>query len=84
MKLGALPFSVIICGLPVALSVIVIAALRAPPEVGVKVTLIRQIDPAAKPLAQLFVCAKSPAFAPVTDTLEIESAAPPKLVSCVI
>jgi len=76
------PLSVKECGLPVALSVIVTAAPRAPAAVGVNVTLMVQFPLfAATELPQVFVCAKSPLFAPVTPMLVILRAAFPVLVS---
>jgi hypothetical protein len=42
------------CGLPAALSVIVRAALRVPVAVGVNVTLMLQLAPAATLVPQLF------------------------------
>ncbi len=44
-----------VCGLPVALSVIVTIADRAPTAVGVKVTMIVQFAPAATLVPQAFV-----------------------------
>src|SRR3954454_19676400 len=72
------------CGLPGALSVIVTLAVRAPEAPGVNVTEIEQEAPAASVLGligQLFVCAKSLAFAPVIAMLPIDSGALPTLVS---
>jgi len=54
------PDSVTCCGLPVALSAIDSVPLREPVAVGVNVTLIVQLDPAARLVPQVFVCAKSP------------------------
>jgi hypothetical protein len=48
------------CGLFVALSVMVTAALRVPVADVVKVTLILQLPFGATDPAQLLVCAKSP------------------------
>src|SRR5436305_1093931 len=65
---GAVPFplSVMICGLPPALSVSDSVPVRAPEAVGVKVTLMVQVPPAAKvaglvgqALAPVLVAAKS-------------------------
>src|SRR5438034_365033 len=65
---GAVPFplSVMICGLPPALSVSDSVPVRAPEAVGVKVTLMVQFAPAGKvaelgrqPLAPVLVAAKS-------------------------
>jgi hypothetical protein len=49
------PERLTICGLPLALSVMVTAPLRVPVAVGVKVTLIVQLFPAATLVPQLFV-----------------------------
>jgi hypothetical protein len=50
------PVKLTFCGLPLALSVIVSEALREPVAVGVNVTLIAQLAPAATPLLlQVFV-----------------------------
>jgi hypothetical protein len=45
-----------VCGLPTALSVTAIAPLRVPAAVGVNVTLMVQLPPAATKLPQVFVC----------------------------
>lgn len=79
------PMRVTVCGLPDALSVIVMAALRAPIAVGEKVTEMLQLKPALTALPQLFVCAKSPLLVPVTVRLVIVSLAVPvllKLMTC--
>src|SRR5581483_2501387 len=55
-----LPVRLIVCGLPVALSLIVSVPVRLPVDVGVKSTEIWQFAPAARLVPQLFVCAKSP------------------------
>jgi hypothetical protein len=52
------PLSTTLCGLPMALSVIEIVPERLPVPAGVKVTLMVQVDPAARelaPLGQVFV-----------------------------
>jgi hypothetical protein len=59
-----------VCGLPPALSVMVTDAVRLPLAVGVNITLIVQLPPAASELPHVFVCAKSPAFAPVIAMLD--------------
>jgi hypothetical protein len=52
------PVIVIVCGVPVALSLMVTAPVRAPVAVGVKVTLIVQFPLfAATELPQVLVCA---------------------------
>ena len=78
------PESATLCGLPVALSLIVTLALRLPVAEGENVTLIAQFAPAASVFGlsgQVFVWAKSAAFVPLTPTLLIVSAAVPLLVS---
>jgi hypothetical protein len=55
-------------------------AVRVPLAEGVKVTLMVQLAPAATELPQVLVWAKSPAFVPVTDTLEIARAELPELL----
>jgi hypothetical protein len=56
--LAPVPVSVIVCGVPVALSEMVTEAARAPVAVGVKVTLIAQFPLfAATELPQVLVCA---------------------------
>jgi hypothetical protein len=54
------PLSVTVWGLPAALSVTVRAPVRLPVAVGVKVTLIVQLEPAATEPAQVLVWEKSP------------------------
>jgi hypothetical protein len=46
-----------VCGLPEALSAILIEAARVPEAAGVKVTLMLQFAPAATLVPQLLVCA---------------------------
>ena len=78
------PLSATLCGLPLALSLTVTLALRPPFAEGVKVTLMMQLTPAASVFGlsgQVFVWAKSPAFAPLSETLVMVSAAVPLLVS---
>ena len=69
------PVRLTVSGLLVALSVTVIAAVRLPAAVGVKVTLIVQLPPAASELPQVVVSGKSPALGPVTATLVMLKAA---------
>jgi hypothetical protein len=71
------PDIVIVWGLFVALSVIVMVPNRFPDAVGVNVTLIVQVAPAATLVGQLLTWPKSP----LEVTLEITSAALPVLVS---
>ena len=76
------PARVTACGLPAALSVMVTAADRAPVAVGLNVTLIVQLPLfAATELPQVFVCAKSPLFVPVTPMLDMFNTAFPVLVN---
>jgi hypothetical protein len=51
------PLRLTLCGLPLALSVIVMAPVRVPVAVGVNVTLIVQLPLAATDAPQVFVCA---------------------------
>src|SRR5437879_5369497 len=74
------PLSVMICGLPPALSVSDSVPVRAPEAVGVKVTLMVQFAPAGKvaglvgrALAPVLVAAKSPEAA---NELIVKAAAP--------
>ncbi len=56
---GAVPVPVrlMVCGLPAALSVMLTEAVRVPVAVGVKVTLMVQLAPAATEVPQVLVCA---------------------------
>ena len=60
--MGAVPIPVSdkLCGLPEALSVTVTEPDRVPTAVGVKVTLIVQLAPAASAVPHVFVWAKLP------------------------
>ena len=69
-----MPDSLAVWGLLLALSVTVNMALRVPIAVGVNVTSIEQLAPAARLAPQLFVCAKSPTLVPVKAMLVILSA----------
>lgn len=75
------PVRLTVCGLPLALSVTLIDAARAPEAVGVNVTLIVQLAFVARELPQLLLCAKSPAFVPVMPMLVMLNAAVPLLLS---
>ncbi len=68
---GAVPVPVRVtdCGLSEALSVMLRVPVRVPEAVGVKVTLMLQLAPAATELPQVLVCVKSPLFVPVTAML---------------
>jgi hypothetical protein len=74
------PVSATLCGLPVALSVTEMLARRVPETVGRNVTLIVQLAVAASEVPQLFVCEKSPLFAPVTLILLTVNVALPEFV----
>lgn len=67
-------------GLPVALSLMVMAPLRVPAAVGPKTTRIAQLAELAKPLPQLLVWAKSP----VAAMLVMVKGAVPVLVSVTV
>src|SRR5690242_11434717 len=60
MGIVPVPERVIVCGLLAALSEMVIAPVCSPAVVGVNVTLIVQLAPAATEMPQLFVCANCP------------------------
>ena len=57
MTLGPspVPERLTVCGLPLALSVTISVPVREPTAVGVKVTLMAQLEFAASELPQLFV-----------------------------
>ena len=78
------PERLTLCGLPVALSVRVTAAVRVPAAVGLKVTLIVQLAPAATLDPQLLLSAKSLALAPETAMLVTLRAALPELVRVIV
>jgi hypothetical protein len=67
------PFTLTVCGLPLALSVTRSEALREPAAAGANVTIIVQLPPTPTPLPQSFVWAKSAAFAPLSPMLDILS-----------
>jgi len=83
VKVKSLPVPVrlTLCGLPAALSATFSEAVRVPPVVGLKVTLMEQVAPAVTVDPQLFCWLKSPALAPPILMLETESVAAPVLVS---
>jgi hypothetical protein len=80
-KSSPVPLNAILCGLPTAPSVSVADAARAPPAVGVNVTVIVHVALPASDAPQVFVCAKSPGFVPAKAILVIASAAPPVFVT---
>ena len=68
------------CGLPVALSVIVKAAVRVPVADGVKVTVMVQLSFGASNVGQVLFTPKSPTSAPVTEVDETIRLSAPVLV----
>ena len=78
------PLSATVCGLPEALSLTASVAERAPRALGVKVTLIVQLAPAATPEPQLLVSAKSPLLSPVSAMLDTLRGALPLLVTVTV
>jgi hypothetical protein len=76
-KSAPLPPKDTTCGLPAALSVIVIEPFLLPSAVGVKVTLMVQLAATARVVPQVLVCAKSP----VATMLVIFRAAVPGLLN---
>src|SRR5258708_36906781 len=75
------PVNVTFCGDPPPLSLMSSDALRVPFALGVKVTAIVQLRPAARLEPQLLVCAKSVALGPLMAKPEKVSVVPPALVS---
>jgi hypothetical protein len=74
------PLSATVRGLPAALSVIFIDAMRLPVAEGVKVTLAVQLAPGATELPHVLARTKSAALEPVTIMLVIFKVALPLLV----
>ena len=75
-----LPDKLTACGLPLALSLMLSEAVSLPLAVGVNVTLIVQLAPAASELPQVLVWAKALALAPVIATLVMLNVAVPLFV----
>ena len=78
--LAPLPLSATVCGLPLALSVMLTLALRVPVAEGVKVTLMVQEAPAATVLGlmgHVLVWLKSPALVPLIPIVLMVRAAVP-------
>ena len=87
LDVAPLPLSATVCGLLLALSARFSVAVRLPVAEGVNVTETVQLAPTARVeglSGQVLVRAKSPAFAPVTPTLLIASAAVPVLVTVTV
>ena len=76
-----MPLRLAVCGLLLALSLTESVALRLPVAVGVKVTLMVQLELAASEVPQLLVWAKSLLLAPAMAMLEILSVALPEFAS---
>jgi hypothetical protein len=73
-----------VCGLPVALSLIETEPLRVPMAVGWNVMLIVQFAPTATELPHVFVWLKSDGFVPVIEMLLTVSVAVPVLVNVTV
>jgi hypothetical protein len=90
-KLGSrpVPFRLTVCGEPVALSAMLIAATKAPDVVGEKVAVMLQVEPAASAtlVEHVLVSLKELAFAPVTVMPLMLSGAEPvflRITGCVV
>lgn len=70
------PLKLIVCGLPAALSVMVTEAVRGPLWAGLKVTVMVQLAPAARPVPHVLVWLKSAVLVPVTAMLLMVDARP--------
>ena len=83
---GAMPVPerLTVCGLPLALSVMLTEAVRLPLAAGLNVTLIVQLLPAATELPHVLVWAKSLALLPVRARLVILKVALPVLLRVAI
>jgi hypothetical protein len=79
-----LPVKATVCGLPIALSVTEMLAVREPAATGINVTAILQLAPAARVEAQVLVSLKSPAFVPLILIPEIFKTALPTLVKVIV
>ena len=79
---GAVPVPerLTVCGLPLALSVMLTEAVRLPLAAGVNVTRIVQLVLAATELPHVLLCAKSLALVPVSARLVMLKAALPVLL----
>ena len=83
---GAVPVPVTLkdCGLPGALSLTAMAALRTPVAEGAKVTLMVQVAALTREAGQLLFWLKSLLLAPLTVMTEIVNAEPPLLVKVAV
>ena len=77
----AVPENVTFCGLPVALSLMFNTVVRVPGAVGLNMTWMKQLAPAAREARQLFVWVKSPALPPVRAMELMVKRAFPELVT---
>lgn len=84
MKVEPVPFNVMLCGEPVALSVIVMAAVTEVIELAVKLTDSMHLAPAATLVPHVLLCVKPPGSAPVTPTLMFPRVAFPIFVSVTV
>ena len=80
VELTPVPLREMLCGEPVALSVMVMAAVRAPAAAGAKCPWITQFAPAARLVPQLLANTNEEASVPVTAMLGMASVALPVLV----
>jgi len=80
----AAPLRATVCGDPLALSVIVIVAVKFPLDAGVNAIENEHEAPAATVAPQLFVSAKLAAFPPPSTMLVIESEPVPVLVNVTV
>jgi len=78
------PLNGTFCGLPPPLSLTLTDAVLAPLAVGLKLTEMVQLAPAATAVPQLFVWLKSPGLVPLILMDEIESDVAPLLVSLTV
>ena len=84
MEVVPVPERLTDCGLPVALSVMLMEAERFPLADGVKVTSMEQLDPAATLEPQLLVWLKLLALVPDTATLEMFRSADPESLKVMV
>jgi hypothetical protein len=79
-----IPLRLTFCGLPAALSEMLSAAVRVPEAVGLKVTLMLQLAPAAKEVPHVWVWAKSAALIPTIAMALMVRVAVPVFLSATI
>jgi hypothetical protein len=78
------PLSPAFCGLPPPLSLIETSAVRLPLTAGLKVTLVKQLPPAATLLPRVLVWAKSLGSVPVIEIAEMLTATLPLFVIVIV